>query len=69
MTGPFHAVAMKRNGKLLRYDVFVNNRSFIRSSNSIPLRRHEAYAIARLLNNEKRSLKWADKFSDPYKRR
>lgn len=30
------------------------------------LKRHEAYAIARLLNGETTLRKWADKFDDPY---
>lgn len=62
------------------YDIYCKNRLFLRQAGGIDvgmtdesteltprLKRHEAYAIARLLNQEKDMLRWAKKFSDPYR--
>lgn len=65
--GPFHVVAIRHKGRLVRYDIRVGSRPFLRGTQGATrLRRHEAYAIVNLLNTETRARKWAAKFSDPY---
>lgn len=69
---PFHPVAIRRNDKHVGYDIYVKNVPFLKQNTDddegklLPLKRHEAYAIAALLNKERRLRKWADKFADPY---
>lgn len=68
---PFHAVALRVRGKLLTYGVYLNNEPFLmspvfRGEVGAPLKRHDAYAIAKLLNEETHSRKWAEKYEDPY---
>ena len=73
---PFHVVGRHINGVHVGYDIHCKNRPFLRqvSSLEIPenegitprLKRHEAYAIARLLNEQTDMRKWANKFGDPY---
>lgn len=73
-TAPFHVVDRKVDGSHVGYDIFCKNRPFLRQVASDPalehvtprLKRHEAYALARLLNQQKAMRKWADKFGDPY---
>lgn len=64
---PFHVVARKVNDVHVGYDIYVNNNKFLSTADTrFPLKRHEAYAICRLLNKETRSRRWAEKFGDPY---
>lgn len=76
---PFHVGTRHINGTFVGYDIYVKNRLFLRQaagadtgatadSNDLTprLKRHEAYAIARLLNAEQAMRKWADRFGDPY---
>lgn len=76
---PFHVGARHINRTHVGYDIYCKNRLFLRQasgadtgatadSNDLTprLKRHQAYAIARLLNNETEMLKWAEKFGDPY---
>lgn len=63
----FHVVHVKVNDVHRRYDIYVDNVLFLMPKCiDFPLKRHEAYAIAAMLNKEARASKWADKFSDPY---
>lgn len=67
---PFHVVKTSFNDKHTGYDIYLNNEPFLvqadKKDKSKFLKRHEAYAICKLLNSERRFLKWKDKFSDPY---
>lgn len=72
---PFHVATRHINGAFAGYDVYVKNRLFLRQVSADAaetdvrtprLKRHEAYAIARLLNGEQSLRRWADKFGDPY---
>jgi hypothetical protein len=77
---PFHVVDRKTNGSHEGYDIYCKNRPFLRQVAEMEstedanveveatprLKRHEAYAIARLLNQQTEMLKWAKKFGDPY---
>lgn len=73
---PFHVVARKINGAHVGYDIYCKNRPFLRQVAPLDageemretprLKRHEAYALARVLNEQRDFLKWADKFGDPY---
>jgi hypothetical protein len=66
---PFHVVQRRFHGTHQTYEIWVNNRPFltmVQTSDPVPLKRHDAYAIVRLLNNSTSAKKWADKFSDPY---
>lgn len=66
---PFHVVKRSVNDVHVAYDIYVNNNKFLISANTqFPLKRHEAYAITKLLNSETRSLKWAEKFGDTHGR-
>jgi hypothetical protein len=73
---PFHVVDRKVNDSHVGYDIYCKNRPFLRQvqdgepsadKEATPrLKRHEAYAIARVLNSQTEMRKWADKFGDPY---
>lgn len=64
---PFHVVPKKMNGVHIGYDIYVNNLLFLTAGDTrMRLMRHEAYAICKLLNYQKHSRKWAQKFGDPY---
>lgn len=76
-SAPFHVEDRKHNGSHVGYDIHCKGRPFLRQVQHLspapnpaettpPLKRHEAYAIARLLNSEQAMLKWAAKFADPY---
>lgn len=67
---PFHVMDIKQHGSHVGYALFCKNRPFLHQAHDQAggprLKRHEAYAVARLLNSETTLLKWAAKFSDPY---
>lgn len=67
---PFSVIDCKVNGTHVNYDILLNNRPFLHNpvgeEGAVRLKRHQAYAIARLLNAEKSFRKWAEKFADPY---
>lgn len=74
-TAPFHVVHRRRNKVHVGYDIYCKNRPFLRQVAKVDvgdlditprLKRHEAYALARVLNDEESLRKWADKFGDPY---
>jgi hypothetical protein len=80
--GPYHVVHIKSEGYHIRYDIYCGNRPFLTNrpepnlrdedgnltEEAWPLKRHEAYAIVRLLNGEKRATQWNRKFGDPLTR-
>ena len=71
---PFHVVQRKVDTAHRGYDIFCKNRPFLRQVTddpafdavAPPLKRHEAYAIVRVLNGQRDLRKWAEKFDDPY---
>jgi hypothetical protein len=74
---PYHVVPRKLDGAHAGYDLYCHDRPFLRQVREPaegapdlrlppPLKRHQAYAIARLLNESTDALKWAAKFGDPY---
>lgn len=66
---PFHVVAQQVGGVHRKYDIYFDNDLFLsgtKDTEELRMRRHEAYAIARLLNSQTRAKKWAEKFNDPY---
>lgn len=50
MNNDFHVVHIKFWGNHLGYEVWCQNKPFIRLSDGLKLRRHEAYHLARRLN-------------------
>jgi len=55
---PFRVVPKRVNGHHIGYDIYVNDNKFLVSADSrFPLKRREAYAICRLLNDEVRTKK------------
>ena len=76
---PYHVLPRKVDGHHEGYDVACRGVPFLRQvrepaevgfSVGLPprLKRHEAYAIVRLLNTSTEARKWAKRFSDPYVR-
>ncbi len=69
---PFHVVKRSHNDRHTGYEIYINNLPFLvqavrdEKEKERSLKRHEAYAIAKLLNDSRPDLKWTDKFSDPY---
>jgi len=70
---PFSVVAKHARGVFLGYEIWVEvapgqSNPFLLAVDGQPrLKRHEAYAIARLLNQANPDArKWAPKFRDPY---
>lgn len=70
--GPFHPVAQRVNDKLVGYSIYANNNPLLVAPSTGEegprLTRPMAYAIARLLNSQRRFRTWAERFTDPYTR-
>jgi hypothetical protein len=62
--GVYHVVHVKLRGKHNHYDVYLDNERFLCGmwNKAVPLKKHQAYAIAALLNGEKRGNSWRAKF-------